>query len=85
MNKRLFNDNGGETLTPDGHIWRGRVAAVLRPLINKAVNEGVSIRDLTAVVVDEITVVAAENLIRGGIKERAEFSAAIKENRSNHN
>ncbi len=70
MSKRLFNDNGGETLTPEGHLWSVDVAAALRPLMAKAVSAGVSIRDLTAVVVDEITVLTAENLIRKGIEER---------------
>lgn len=70
MSKRLFNDNGGETLTPEGHIWSVDVAAALRPLMAKAVAEGVSIRDLTTVVVDEITVLTAENLLRKGIEER---------------
>lgn len=70
MSKRLFNDNGGETLTPEGHFWSVDVAAVLRPLMAKAAAEGVSIRDLTTVVMDEITVLTAENLIRKGIEER---------------
>lgn len=70
MSKRLFNDNGGETLTPEGHLWSVDVAAALRPLMAKAVAEGVSIRDLTTVVMDEITVLTAENLIRKGIEER---------------
>ena len=70
MNKRLFNDNVGETLTIDGHIWSENVASILRPLMMKAVRESVSIRDLTTVVIDEISVLAAENLIRKGIEER---------------
>ena len=70
MNKRLFNDNGGETLTPDGHIWREKVSAALRPLMTAATREGVSIRDLTTVVMDEITVLTAENLLRKGMEER---------------
>jgi hypothetical protein len=59
MSKRLFNDNGGETLTPEGHLWIENVADILRPLMAKAVAEGVSIRVLTAA-----------NLIRKDIEER---------------
>lgn len=79
MSKRLFNDNGGETLTPEGHLWSIDVAAALRPLMVKAVKEGVSIREFTAVVIDEITVLTAENLIRKGIDERKKKRDELKE------
>lgn len=71
MNKRLFNDNAGETLTPDGQRWSATVETILHPLMKKAVEEGISIRDLTTVVMDEIAVLTAESLIRKGIKERS--------------
>lgn len=79
MNKRLFNDNGGETLTPEGNIWSVDVAAALHPLMTKAVADGISLRDLTAVVMDEIVLLTAENLIRKGIEEYKKNRKAIGE------
>lgn len=70
MNKRLFSDNGGETLTADGHVWSKTVESVLHPLMTKALAEGISIRDLTFMVVDEIATLSAEVLIRKGIEMR---------------
>ncbi len=72
MNGRLFKDNGCETLTDEGESWSELTSSYLRALVDKALQEGISLRDLTTVVIDEITVLTAENRIRKGIKERAD-------------
>lgn len=70
MNVRLFNDNGCETLNNDGNVFADLVHDALKPLVSKAVKDGVSLRDLTTVVFEEISVLNAEWRIRKGIAER---------------
>lgn len=70
MKVKLFKDDAGETHTKEGNLWSVDIANVLRPLVVKADENGVSIRDLTMMVIDEITLLSAEKRILLGIEER---------------
>jgi hypothetical protein len=67
MNKKLFNDNGGETPTIEGSLWSEMVIDALQPIVQRAVTEGVSLRDLSTVVITEIMNFTAEERLRRGI------------------
>lgn len=60
---RLYNDNPGETLNVWGHSWAIKVRSAMRDLIKQADAENVSVRDLTTMVVDEITLCSSESRI----------------------
>ena len=72
MNVRLFNDNGCETPTDRGRWWREDIANTVRLMVKEAVEANVSLRDLQALVIEEISITCAEERLRKGIKERAE-------------
>lgn len=78
MKVKLFKDDAGETLTEEGNLWSVDVYEALRPLVVKAVKNGVSLRDLTMMVLDEITVLSAENRIRLGIEDRKNARETLK-------
>lgn len=72
MNARLFNDNGCETPNDAGRLWQEDIANTIRLMVQEAVANGVSLRDLQTLVIEEISVTCAEERLRKGIKERAE-------------
>jgi len=74
MKTRLIKDNAGETLTAEGHLWEMDIQNALRPLVDKALCENVSLRDLTTMVFEEISALSSEKRIRLIIEERKNAS-----------
>jgi len=72
MNVRLFNDNGCETLNEAGWKWQKDIFDTIRLMVKEAVEDGISLRDLQTLVIDEISVTCAEERLRKGMKERVE-------------
>jgi hypothetical protein len=72
MNARLFNDNGCETPNDAGRLWLNDIHETFRVMVQEALEHNVSLRDLQTLVVEEISVVCAEERLRKGLKERAE-------------
>lgn len=71
MKTRLFNEDGGETMTDLGRYYSQRVETALREIFHSAIGANVSIKDLATIIVDETGAISAEERIRAGIKERA--------------
>jgi len=71
MNARLFNDNGCETPNKVGRMWQDDISNTIRSMVTEAVRDGISLRDLQTLVIDEISVTCAEERLRKGMKERA--------------
>ena len=69
MNIKLYNDNGCETLTDKGCEISSMVRNALEPIILRAVNEGLSLRDFTSIALEEIIIVSAEMRVRRGKSE----------------
>jgi hypothetical protein len=63
MNTRLYKDDSIESLTDEGKVWSELVRNHIETLVGKAVIEGVSLRDLTTVVCEEIAMSAIERRI----------------------
>jgi hypothetical protein len=79
MNIRLFNNDGGEMLTSTGNEdWASDVHNCIKKLVDRAVENGVSLRDLTSLVLDEITCLTAEARVLKGIRERRAAREANK-------
>ena len=72
MNTRLFNDNGCETPNAVGRWWQESISADVRMMVKDAIENNVSLRDLQALVIEEISVTCAEERLRKGLKERME-------------
>lgn len=72
MNARLFNDNGCETPNDAGRLWQDDISNTIRSMVKEAVENNVSLRDLQALVIEEISITCAEERLRKGLKERAE-------------
>lgn len=70
MSVKLFNDDAGETLTEAGGVWAKDIGEILKPLMQKATKENICLRDLTTLVVEEISLVAAETRLINGINFR---------------
>ena len=64
MNIRLFNDNAGETYTEIGNTWGDLTGNYVSALIDKAVKENISLRDLELLICEEVAVRCAEAKIR---------------------
>lgn len=69
MNVRLFNDNGCETPTPKGEEWIDFIRINLTPIVEKAVQDGLALRDVQTLVNEEISFACAHARLRRGIKE----------------
>ena len=69
MNVRLFNDNGCETPTPKGEEWIDLVRNYLTPIIEKAVKDGIALRDVQTIVNEEVSFACAHARLRRGMKE----------------
>lgn len=52
-NIRLFNDDGCESLTPEAEMLSNEICDILRPVVNKAVDNNISLRDLNLVITAE--------------------------------
>ncbi len=65
---RLFNENGCET--PTDSAWGKIVSDAIRPMVKDAVDAGISLRDLQTLVIEEVSVLCAEERLRRGIAER---------------
>jgi len=72
MNVRLFNDNDNGCETPNdfGNIIADEVRKLLTPLVEDTVACGTSLRDFQTIVIEEVSLLCAEERLRRGIKER---------------
>lgn len=70
---RLFNENGCET--PTDTIWGKVVYEALNPLVKEAVEAGLSLRDLQTLVVEEISLLCAQERLIRGMREHRDAKA----------
>jgi hypothetical protein len=70
MKTSLYNNNAEETLSVQGKVMDEIVDKALLPIFELAVANNYSLRDLVNIIVIAADVIAAENCIRLGIKER---------------
>jgi len=69
MNVQLFNDNGCETPNEIGIHWAILIGDTVNPLIEKALEDNISLRDLSFMVSEHVSIRCAEERLRKGINE----------------
>lgn len=73
---RFYNENGCETPRDPHDVWCREIDGALRPLVQKAVAEGVSLRDVQLLMTESAAFLCAEYRLRRG---KAEYEAKLKE------
>ena len=69
MINRLFSDNASEKMTELGEEWGKDIRDTLLLMVEEANAEGISLRDLTTLVIEEMILLAAETRLGNGIKD----------------
>ena len=68
--KRLYKDEPGESFTGDAHRYIDKFRVVLDSILDDAVEDGVSLRDLQLILSTELDCEFAIRLIKSGIAHR---------------
>ena len=74
---RLFKDNGCETMTLEGETFSAYVVPVIRTLIQTALNNGLSLRDVQTMITEEAAVTCAVERLRRGLNERRQQRVGV--------
>ena len=67
---RMFNDNPGETMNAHANHFSNLLRGVLLPIIKAASAEGMSLRDLKILAMEEVSILCAEEILRNGLASR---------------
>ena len=73
---RFYNENGCETPRDPHNDWNREIRNALLPLVQKAVADGVSLRDLQFLMSEEAAFLCAEYRLRRGTAEYRAKQAA---------